>query len=160
MKQILFILLLSVGVMTTFAQNSTELTKKDQYKSEVRSRLQLDDSVPDYSTTKISPKLMGPRLAKILETICDTYQQYTNLSVLSVIQGSQVEGLNFCRIKTMKLDKVTKQGNEIMIRFNTTLESNNLSLKKSQIVFQFNKGVSDDVSTNDFFSNMCRYNKE
>ena len=160
MKQILFILLLSVGVMTTFAQNSTELTKKDQYKSEVRSRLQLDDSVPDYSTTKISPKLMGPRLAKILETICDTYQQYSNLSVLSVIQGSQVEGLNFCRIKTMKLDKVTKQGNEIMIRFNTTLESNNLSLKKSQIVFQFNKGVSDDVSTNDFFSNMCRYNKE
>ena len=160
MKQILFILLLSVGVMTTFAQNSTELTKKDQYKSEVRSRLQLDDSVPDYSTTKISPKLMGPRLAKILETICDTYQQYTNLSVLSVIQSRQVEGLNFCRIKTMKLDKVTKQGNEIMIRFNTTLESNNLNLKKSQIVFQFDEGVSDDVSTNDFFSNMCRYIKE
>ncbi len=160
MKQILFILLLSVGVMTTFAQNSTELTKKDQYKSEVRSRLQLDDSVPDYSTTKISSKLMGPRLAKILEKICDTYQQYTNLSVLSVIQSRQVEGLNFCRIKTMKLDKVTKQGNEIVIRFNTTLESNNLNLKKSQIVFQFDEGVSDDVSTNDFFSNICRYIKE
>ena len=160
MKQILFILLLSVGVMTTFAQNSAELSKKEQYKSEVRSRLQLDDSVPDYSTTKISPKLMGPRLAKILETICDTYQQYTNLSVLSVIQSRQVEGLNFCRIKTMKLDKVTKQGNEIMISFNTTLESNNLNLKKSQIVFQFNEGVSDDVSTNDFFSNVCRYIKE
>ena len=95
MKQILFILLLSVGVMTTFAQNSADLTKKDQYKSEVRSRLQLDYSVADYSTNKISSKLMGPRLAKILETICDTYQQYTNLSVLSVIQSRQVEGSVF-----------------------------------------------------------------
>ncbi len=160
MKQILFILLLSVGVMTTFAQNSAELSKKEQYKSEVRSRLQLDYSLPDYSTTRISPKLMGPRLAKILETICDTYQQYTNLSVLSVIQNRQVEGLNFCRIKTMKLDKVTKKGSEIMIRFNTTLESNNLNLKKSQIVFQFNEGTSEDKTTNDFFSNICRYIKE
>lgn len=60
----------------------------------------------------------------------------------------------------MKLDKVTKQGNEIMIRFNTTLESNNLNLKKSRIAFQFDEGVSDDVSTNDFFSNICCYIKE
>ncbi len=134
--------------------------KQEQYKQDVRSKLLLDYSVADYSTSKIDAKLMGPRLAKILEKICDTYQQHTNLSVLSVIQSRQVEGLNFCRIKTMKLDKVTKQGNEIMIRFNTTLESNNLNLKKSQIVFQFNEGVSDDVSTNDFFSNICRYIKE
>ena len=146
--------------MTTFAQNSAELSKKELYKQEVRSKLQLDYSLPDYSTSKISSKLMGPRLAKILETICDTYQQYTNLSALSVIQSRQVEGLNFCRIKSMKLDKVTKQGNEIMIRFNTTLESNNLNLKKSQIVFQFNEGVSEDMATNDFFSNICRYTKK
>jgi len=160
MKQILFILLLSVGVMTTFAQNSAELSKKELYKQEVRSKLQLDYSLPDYSTSKISPKLMGPRLAKILETICNTYKQYTNLSALSVIQSRQIEGLNFCRIKTMKLDKVTKQGSEIMIRFNTTLESNNLNLKKSQIVFQFNEGTSEDKTTNDFFSNICRYIKD
>ena len=160
MKQILFILLLSVGVMTTFAQNSAELSKKELYKQEVRSKLQLDYSLPDYSTSKISSKLMGPRLAKILETICDTYQQHTNLSALSVIQSSQVEGLSYGKIKKLKLDKVTKQGNEIMIRFNTTLESNNLNLKKSQIVFQFNEGVSEDMATNDFFSNICRYTKK
>ena len=160
MKQILFILLLSLGVMTTFAQNSAELSKKELYKQEVRSKLQLDYSLPDYSTSKISSKLMGPRLAKILETICDTYQQHTNLSALSVIQSSQVEGLSYGKIKKLKLDKVTKQGNEIMIRFNTTLESNNLNLKKSQIVFQFNEGVSEDMATNDFFSNICRYTKK
>lgn len=103
---------------------------------------------------------MGPRLAKILETICDTYQQHTNLSALSVIQSSQVEGLSYGKIKKLKLDKVTKQGNEIMIRFNTTLESNNLNLKKSQIVFLFNEGTSEDITTNDFFSSICRYIKE
>lgn len=160
MKPFLITILLLLGATCISAQTSEDITKKDQYISEIRSKLQLDYSLPDYSTNKISPKLMGPRLAKILETICDTYQQYTNLSVLSVIQSRQVEGLNFCRIKTMTLDKVTKQSNEIMIRFNTTLESNNLNLKKSQIVFQFNEGVSDDVSTNDFFSNICRYIKE
>lgn len=160
MKQILFILLLSVGVMTTFAQTSAELTKKEQYKQEVRSKLQLDYSMPDYSTTRISAKVMGPRLAKILETICETYQQYMNLSALSVIQSNQVEGLSYCKIKKMKLDKVTKQGNEIMIRFKTRLESNNLNLKKSQIVFQFNDGASENAAANDFFSNICRYIRE
>ena len=146
--------------MTTSAQNSAELSKHDQYISEVRSKLQLDYSLPDYSTTRISAKVMGPRLAKILETICETYQQYMNLSALSVIQSNQVEGLSYCKIKKMKLDKVTKQGNEIMIRFKTTLESNSLNLKKSQIVFQFNEGASEDVATNDFFSNIYRYIRE
>lgn len=60
----------------------------------------------------------------------------------------------------MKLDKVTKQGNEIIISFNTTLESNNLNLKKSKLVFKFIDGVSDEIATNDFFSNICRYMKE
>ena len=160
MKRILFIILLSLGVITTFAQISAELSKQEQYNQEVREKLQLDYSLPDYSTCRISAKVMGPRLAKILEKICDTYQQYTNLGALSVIQSRQVEGLNFCRIKKMKLDKVTKKGNEIVIRFNTTLESNNLNLKKSQIVFQFNEGTSEDIVTNDFFINIVRYMRD
>ncbi len=114
----------------------------------------------DYSISKIDAKVMGPHLAKILETICESYQQYMNLSALSVIQSSQVEGLNYGRVKKLKLDNVTKHGNEIVIRFNSMLDSNNLNLKKSQIVFRFKEGVSDDISTNDFFSNICRYIKD
>lgn len=153
-------MLLLFGAISTSAQTSGEISKQEQYKKEVREKLQLDYSLPDYSTSRIDAKVMGPRLAKILETICKNYQQYTNLSALSVIQSSQVEGLSYGRVKTMKLDKVTKQGSEIIIRFNTKLESNNLNLKKSQIVFQFKESVSDDISTNDFFSNICRYIKE
>ena len=160
MKQILIIMLLLLGAMGVSAQGDAEMSKEEINKAEVREKLQLDYSMPDYSISKIDAKVMGPRLSKILETICDNYQQYSNLSALSVIQSNQVEGLSYGRVKKMKLDNVSKQGNEIIIRFNTTLESNNLNLKKSQIVFRFNEGVSDDISTNDFFSNICRYMKD
>ena len=95
----------------------------------MREKLQLDYSMADYSTSKIDAKVMGPRLAKILETLCENYQQYMNLSALSVIQSSQVDGLSYGRIKTMKLDKVTKQGNEVVVHFATILDSNNFNLK-------------------------------
>lgn len=160
MKKTLIIIFLLMGVVTISAQTNAEMNKQEKYKAEVREKLQLDYFLPDYSTSRIDVKVMGPRLAKILETICENYQQCMNLSALSVIQSSQVEGLNYGRIKKMKLDNVLKQGSEIIIRFNTTLESNNLNLKKSQIIFRFVDGVSDDVSTNDFFSNICRYIKE
>ena len=160
MKQILITMLLLLGAMGVSAQGDAEMSKEDIYKAEVREKLQLDYSMPDYSTSKIDAKLMGPRLAELLESISENYQQYTNLSALSVIQSNQVEGLSYGRIKKLKFDNATKQGNEIIIRFNTTLESNNLNLKKSQIAFQFSEGVSDDILTNDFFLNICRYLKE
>lgn len=159
-KRILIIMLLLLGAMGVSAQTSAGLSKQEQYKQEVQEKLQLDWLMPDYSTSKIDAKVMGSRLAKIIMTICENYQQYTNLSALSVIQSRQVEGLSYCRIKMMKLDNVTKHDKEIIIRFNTALEANNLNLKKSQIIFQFNEGVSDDIATNDFFSNICRYIKE
>ena len=82
------------------------------------------------------------------------------MASLSVIQSSQVEGLYFGRIKSMKLGNVTKTGNDFTIRYNTTLEPNNLKLKKSQLVFHFVNGVSEDTAINDFFYTLCRYIKE
>lgn len=59
----------------------------------------------------------------------------------------------------LKLDKVIKQGDEITITFITTLDNNNLNLKGSKLVFIFVNGVSEDVASNDFFINICRYIK-
>ncbi len=161
MRNIVIVILLFIGgVATISAQTDAEVSKQEQYKQEIREKLQLDYSMPDYSTSKIDAKVMGPRLAKIIEALCENYQQYMNLSALSVIQSSQVEGLSYGRVKKMKLNNVTKQGNEINISFDTTLEPNNLNLKKSQIIFRFIEGASDDISTNDFFLNICRYIKE
>ncbi len=129
-------------------------------KAEIRETLALDYSMPDYSTSKIDEKVMGYRLATILERILDCYNQNIYKSTLTIIQSDQVEGLSYGRIKSMKLDKVSKNGNDITICFLTALEPNNLNLKKSQIVFNFVGGVSADTRTNYFFTSICRYLKD
>lgn len=152
------ILLLMVTVMVS-AQKVT--TSSDAERREIAKKtVALDYSMPDYSVKKIDANVMGPRLAKILESLCANYTQHRHLNSLSLIQSKQVEGLNYGRIKTMKLEDVTKTGNELTIRFNTILEPNNLNLKKSQLVFHFIDGVSEDMATNDFFCSLCRYLKE
>ena len=61
MKQLLITILLLLGATCISAQTSAELSKKEQYKSEIRSTLQLDYSLPDYSTTRISSYLSTTR---------------------------------------------------------------------------------------------------
>lgn len=132
----------------------------EEYKARVQKALQLDYSMPDYTTSKIDAKVMGPRLAAILNKIMESRGQQTIVATLSVIQSKQIEGLNYGRIKEIKLDKVSKHDNEITVSFITTLEKNNLNLKKSKLQFHFLDGVSEDVATNDFFTSICRYIKE
>ena len=156
-KTIITTLMLMVSMGMT-AQTKTVQT--DEYKDEVRAKLQLDYSMPDYSTSKIDSKVIGLRLAKILNKMLEMSKNGTNLSTLSVIQGRQIEGLNYCIIKSLKLNKIVKRGNELTLSFDTTLKENAKNLKKAQLVFNFFDGVSDDVATNDFFANICRYIKE
>lgn len=140
--------------LVSFAQ---AINDNEEYKSRVRSTLQLDYSMPDYTTSRIDAKVMGPRLAAILNKIMECRGQQTTIAILSVIQTHQIEGLSYGRVKGLKLDKVTKQGNELTINFFTTLDNNNLNLKKSKLQFRFIDGVSEDIATNDFFINICRY---
>ncbi len=142
------------------ANKQTDEEKLAEYQNRVRSALQLDYSMPDYTTSKIDAKVMGPRLAAILNKIMESRGQQTTITTVSVIQTRQVEGLSYGRIKDLKLDKVSKQGNELIISFITSLERNNLNLKKSRLIFSFIDGVSEDNAINDFFTNICRYIKE
>ena len=147
-----------VASMGMNAQMKTGLT--DEYKNGVREKLQLDYSMSDYSTNKIVSRVIGVRLANILTKIDETYTQQTNLSALSVIQSSQVDGLNYGRVKKMKLKGITKLGNEIKVEYITVLEANNLNIKKALLTFRFVDGVSEDRTTNDYFLNVCRYLNE
>lgn len=161
--KVILIMALLLGATTLPAQslkNMTKAEKQEMYQQKVREKLALDYSMPDYSIKKIDAKVMGERLTKILESLCANYNQPHYLGMLSVIQSSQVDGLNYGRIKSMKLENVTKKGNELTINFITTLESNNLNLKKSQLLFCFVDGVSEDTVTNDFYCSLCRYIKE
>lgn len=82
------------------------------------------------------------------------------MSSLSVIQANQIDGMIYCAVKKVRLNKVKKQGNTITIIYDTELAQNQKNLKKSQLVFQFVDGVSEDAAINDFFMNICRYSKE
>ena len=160
--KILFTALLLMVSTVGFAQASkqTDEEKLAEYQNRVRQTLLLDYSMPDYSVTSINSKVMGVRLAKILEKMQEMSQSQTNLGTLSVIQSRSMEGFIYCTVTNVKFAKATKQGDVITLYFNTILAKNVKNIKKSQIVFQFVDGVSDDVATNDYFINICRYIKE
>lgn len=140
-----------------FAQANND---NEEYEARVRNALQLDYSMPDYSTSRIDAKVMGFHLAAILNKIMESRRQQTTIATLSVIQTRQVEGLSYGCINDLKLDKVTKLGNELTISYITALDRNNLNLKKSRLVFSFIDGVSEDNATNEFFTSICRYIQE
>ena len=159
MKHILITLLLLLGAANLSAQSSWSATNEEQYKSEIRQELNLDYTLPDYSIHKVDPKAMGPRLAAILQELSAKYKQGNYLSMLSLIQSDQIEGLDYCTIEKMGLVNVTKTGNTITIRFKTTLGPNPLDLKKSDLIFTFVDGVSENKRVNSLFSNICNYIK-
>lgn len=88
----LFTLCLLLGVMTLSTQTTKlyEIEKQEQYKNEVHAELALDYSMHDYSVSKRAPKVMGTRLAKMVEYICRNYQQQVNLAVLTMLQSEQI----------------------------------------------------------------------
>lgn len=75
------------------------------------------------------------------------------MSSLSVIQANQIDGMIYCAVKKVRLIKVKKRGNTITIIYDTELVQNQKNLKKSQLVFQFVDGVSEDAAINDYFMN-------
>lgn len=161
MKKILFTMsLLLLSAATLSAQSTWGTVSDDQYNAEVRQKLNLDYSMPDYTTHKIDPKLMGPRLASILQELCANYKHSDYLSILSRIQSDQIEGLDYCTIEKFGLVSVSKTGNTITIRFKTTLGRNPLDIKKSDLIFTFVDGVLEGKLINSLFITLCRYIKE
>ena len=160
MKHLLITICLLLVATSLSAQPSADQDQQALYNAEVRSKLAIDYSMPDYKTNKISPKVMGPRLAKLLEELCAKYKHSDNLSILSRIQSNQIDGLDYCTIEKMKLKEVSKYDNTIIIRFDTKLGSNPLNIEKSNLVFTFVDGVSGHKLVNSLFTNLIRYIKE
>ena len=161
MKHFFFLLFLLLGAGTAdlSAQSTWGTVSDAQYKSDVRQKLSLDTTLPDYSVYKVDPQVMGPRLASILQELGAKYKRSDYLSTLSMIQADQIEGLDYCTIEKLGLVNVTKSGNTITIRFKTTLAKNPLDLKKSDLIMTFIDGVSENKQVNSLFSNICNYMK-
>ena len=154
------ITMLLLMAMVVVSAQGLKTTVDEDRKAEIRETLALDYSIPDYSTSKANPKVIGQRLADILNKFQEMSESQTIMGTISVIQAQQIEGMIYCAVKKVKVNKVQKQGNTITIVYDTDLAENAKNLKKSKIEFTFVDGVSEDVATNDIFSNVCRYIKE
>ena len=156
---IAFLVLVTVSVPAQPTGGSATEAKA-QYEAQVRETLALDYSMPDYSISKIDAKVIGSRLAAILEAVNENYQQPKYLNRLSLMQKNQIADMPYCTFKQMKLKKVEKHDNSITITYETILEPNVQNITKAQLVFRFVDGVAESSSVNDFFCGICRYIKE
>ena len=158
MKYFLITLLL-LGATHLSAQPSGQ-SQDDKNAIELRQKLNIDYSLPDFSTSKLDGKVIGTRLALMLLRLQDNYRDAVCNQYLSKLVCDQNDGLNYVTIENLKIQKISKTGNVITIMSNAKLSKNPLGLKNTEICMAFTRGVSDNKAVNSLFSNLARYIKE
>lgn len=142
----------------SFAQSAsvqTDSMKLAQYRTEIG----LDMTVPDFNTKSIDAKVMGTRLAGVLDYLLENYHQSVYERKLCKIlkeQNQTLEKLEF-EIEKIQFDGAKKNGDEITLEFTVWPSKNMAKVKQSELVFRFKEGVSESQSTNELFSMMSRY---
>lgn len=146
--------------MNAQACGQSEDAKTNAKTEELRQKLNIDYSMPDYSVKKIDEKIIGPRLAKQLQFLMEHYQDHVLNDYLSGILYEQTGNLRYTKILKLKILEISKQGNTITVRTKASLASNPLNLSTSEIPMTFVEGVPDSKSVNSIFSYINRYIKE
>lgn len=158
MKKLLLITLLMVFTLNISAQTTQQC--EDARTVELRQELGIDYSMPDFSTSKIDGKVIGERLAKMLQQLQSKYNDCVLNQSLSLIQCEQIENLNYAMVEKLNITKISKVDDVIYIEAKTKLSNNTAKVKNAKLTFVFDKGVSESTSVNDFFKNLARYIKE
>lgn len=158
MKKILFITLLMLFTVSMSAQTIQQ--SEDARTAELRQKIGIDYSMPDFSTSRLDGKVIGDRLAKMLKQLQDRYDDYVFNQRISYIQCEQIDELQFVKIEKFTISKISKSGDVITITAKTKLAPNSANLKNAEMKFIFDKGVSENSSINDLFSDLGRYIKD
>ncbi len=158
MKKLLLITLLMVFTLNMSAQTTQQ--SDDARIVELRQKLGIDYSMPDFSTSKIDGKVIGERLAKMLQKLQNKYDDCVLNQNISLIQCEQIENLNYATVEKLNITRISKVGNIITIEAKTKLGNNAAKVKNAKLSFVFNKGVSNNTSVNDLFKDLGRYIKE
>ena len=91
-KGLYIAILMMLVSLSAYAQNYPALTDSMRL-AEYRTEIGLDMSIPDFNTKKIDSKVMGTRLAGILDYMMDNYHQTVYNRKISQILKEQVECL-------------------------------------------------------------------
>ena len=68
--------------------------------------------------------------------------------------------IRYIEVNKMKILKIQKVGDVISIRISTSSKNENLGMLNHEFEIKFDKGVSDNDTANQLFSDLSRYIKE
>ncbi len=160
MKHFLILLLLCVGVPASFAQTNPTTTQTELNNSELREKIRLDYNIPDFSTSKLDPKIIGDRLSKMLRKLQDnSHDSYFNHK-LSHIVCEQNPNLKYVTIDKLSIKNISKSGHVMTIKANAMLDKVTAGVKTAEILMSFDNGVSKSQTINELFSYLGRYIKD
>ena len=160
LKALYIIILYLLSALTSFAQIipvQIDSMRLEKYRTEIG----LDLSVPDYDIKTIDSKIMGLRLAGILDYLMDNYNQPVYNRKLCEVLKEQVEPLEKMEFELKKIQYISskKSGDEITLLFTAWPNKNSARIKQTNLVLNFKNGVSESQMTNELFSMMSRYVK-
>lgn len=125
----------------------------------MREKIGLNMTVPDFDTKKIDAKVMGSRLAGILNYLMENCQQGVYDRRLGQIASDQNEALEnvYLQLKKMNFVNAFKKDNEITILMRADLQKNAAYVKQTDITLHFVDGVSESDKVNELFSYISNY---
>ena len=136
------------------------LAQTDSLKrAELREKIGLDLTVPDFDTKKIDARVMGERLAGMLDYLMENYHQAVYDRKLGLIASEQNEAMEnvYFQLKKMKFVNAVKKGNELTIVLRADLQKNAANAKQADIVLHFADGISESDKVNEMFSYISHY---
>ena len=124
-----------------------------------REQIGIDMFLPDFDTKKIDAKIMGSRLAGILNYLLENYNQGVYSRQLAYLLEEQVETLEklHFNIKKVKFQNAKKVGNEITIMLKVWPDANYANVKQADLMIHLKDGVSENQKVNELLSNMSHY---
>ena len=127
--------------------------------AEYRERIGIDMTVPDFETKRIDAKVMGERLAGMLDYLMENYHQAVYDRKLGLIASEQNEAMEnvYFQLKKMKFVNAVKKGNELTIILRADLQKNAANAKQTDIVLHFADGISESDKVNEMFSYISHY---
>ena len=157
-KQLLIILLLFIGTVAVYPQIRT-VGSDSERNAEYKKAIGLDTTVPDFDTNKIDAKVMGSRLANLLNCLLENYDHESYELQIAQILGEQNESLQhlYYKIKKMQFAHASKQGDVMTVLMHVWPDKNIADVDQADLMFRFVDGVSDNQATNALFSYMSRY---
>ena len=116
--------------------------------------------MPDFNTSSINGKVIGERLAKMLQKLQDQALDYIWSGRIVSVCCEHIEGLQYANLEKFKIKNISKPGDVITIKANVKLGKDSTGIRKTDILMAFDKGVSDSQIINDLFVDLGRCIKE